>query len=72
MTGDARQRLSRFGVERGKMEVLVTDVVQWCEQEREREREMKFFILEKEKRKSGGIVKIYRVFVNFFLCNLSC
>ena len=24
MTGDTRQRLSRFGVERGKMEVLVS------------------------------------------------
>ena len=50
MIGNARQRLSRFGVERGKMEVPV-----WYE--REREREMRFAILENGKWKSGGIVK---------------
>ena len=37
MTGDARQLLSRFGVERGKIEVLVTDVLQWCERNTQRE-----------------------------------
>ena len=45
------------------MEVLVTDVVQWCERNTQREREseserLNFFILEKGKIKSGGIVKI--------------
>ena len=50
MIGHARQQLSRFGVERGKMEVSV-----WYGGERERE--MRFAILENGKWKSGGIVK---------------
>ena len=48
--GDARQWLSKFGVERGKIEVLVC-----YGGERERER---FVILEKGKRNSGKVVKI--------------
>ena len=47
MTGDIRQRLSRFGVERRKMEVLVSG--DWCgtvlrEKQRERERERLNFL----------------------------
>ena len=47
MTGDIRQRLSRFGVERMKMEVLVSG--DWCgtvlrEKQRERERERLNFL----------------------------
>ena len=57
MIDDVRQQLSRFGVEKGKIEVPV------CyggarEREREREREMKFVILDKGKRNSGKVVKI--------------
>ena len=36
MIGDVIWRLSRFGVDRGKMEVLVTSVLWWCERNTER------------------------------------